>query len=370
MLSQSKKLLFVCLITIICLSGCTNIFKVKEPNLEEKVNQEIEYLDSEIVSMINTLNNITYTDYEVISTDIKQSSKASNTNEEMNQSGEKTDTKQKDELETEGEKGTAESQTKEQGDESSSSEAQEKVDNSSTSKQSSENQKSEEGTTSSKESSETQKSAENSSSQSSEGGSDSNETVSNSHSEVQTFKLKKYSVLDSSDKNIDWDEMKANIEVIYGAWVTIKMDLEEIGVSSEKIDEFINVFNEVLVSIANEDEVEAFDNLTNLYSIMSDFVKEYSTSEYIKNTVITKMYVLKAYNNIIKGEWEAAYNENKQGISVFENVTNNSEINENKKVDVERVKVLLVEFENSINFKDEKVCKLKYKNLIQELSIL
>ena len=54
--------LFLSVIVLFCISGCG---KNDETSLEQKVNTEITYLDNELVSMVNELNNINYFNYRV-----------------------------------------------------------------------------------------------------------------------------------------------------------------------------------------------------------------------------------------------------------------------------------------------------------------
>ncbi len=51
-------------ILIISLTGCNNS-NANETSMEEKVNTEIAYIDSELVSIVNKLNNINYAKYKV-----------------------------------------------------------------------------------------------------------------------------------------------------------------------------------------------------------------------------------------------------------------------------------------------------------------
>ncbi len=59
---------------IFVLTGCSNN---KEDNLNEKTNQQVKFLDQKIVGMLNLLNNITLTDYGVITEEVEKNSKDS-----------------------------------------------------------------------------------------------------------------------------------------------------------------------------------------------------------------------------------------------------------------------------------------------------
>ena len=78
-------LLFVILMLFI-LSGCKN--EKEEKNiLEEKVKNEIEYLDSKIVSMLNSINNISYQNYKVSTEEIELDKNSGQSGEQTATSG-------------------------------------------------------------------------------------------------------------------------------------------------------------------------------------------------------------------------------------------------------------------------------------------
>lgn len=63
---NAKIIIFLLLLNIlsICLSGC-NMQKNDNSNMNEKINSEVSYLDSELISIANELNSISYTKYKV-----------------------------------------------------------------------------------------------------------------------------------------------------------------------------------------------------------------------------------------------------------------------------------------------------------------
>lgn len=64
-------LLFFIIVILFALTGCGQ----KQDNgdsKEEKVDQEIGYLDSKIITMMNQLNNISFSNYKVTSENVRQ----------------------------------------------------------------------------------------------------------------------------------------------------------------------------------------------------------------------------------------------------------------------------------------------------------
>lgn len=62
-------LILIIFILLLTLTGCNNNNK-NENILSEKVKEELKYLDLEIVSLINALNNITVENYKISTKEI------------------------------------------------------------------------------------------------------------------------------------------------------------------------------------------------------------------------------------------------------------------------------------------------------------
>lgn len=84
---KRKYNLFIVVIVIILqiflLTGCSN--KDDEENLKSKADEEMKYIDSQIVSMLNSLNNISYKNYLIIQ-ESNNSNKTQGSNNETNNS--------------------------------------------------------------------------------------------------------------------------------------------------------------------------------------------------------------------------------------------------------------------------------------------
>ena len=67
---RKLSIIFLIIITLFSLTGCN---KNKDDSIKkEKVNQEMSYLDSKIIAMLNRLNNISFSNYKVVSEDVKE----------------------------------------------------------------------------------------------------------------------------------------------------------------------------------------------------------------------------------------------------------------------------------------------------------
>lgn len=84
-------LIIVLIMLILFLCGCMNINKNKT-DLNQKVNTEISYMDNELISIANSINNISYSNYKINVQEVqnKSSESSSNSNKEKSSSGEES----------------------------------------------------------------------------------------------------------------------------------------------------------------------------------------------------------------------------------------------------------------------------------------
>ncbi len=322
-------LVFLLLIIVFILSGCTNIFKPNTPKLDEKVNEEIKYIDSELIAILNSLNGIIYTNYKVMPKEVKQSNLVSNPDSQMNGTGNKKSSDQKESIESSGENGN-------RSQESGKNDSQDSVEN--TSKDSKSNSKSQNNDT--------------------------------EKAEVTTLKMEPNTLLSINNVEIDWNKLKSDIEILYASWITVKMDLKEIGVSENQLNSFSNELNNVIICIKNENKSNTFNSLVNVYSILYEFLNSYSDDKFKICVAETKKYTILTYQSIENNDFEKAKKEIDKTKEIFSNIWNYRNSSECKTAEFEKTNVLIIELENSIALKDKELSFLKYKVLIQELSIL
>ena len=84
MIRNKKILLIIAIILIILLTGCNE--KNKNDDLNEKVKQELDYIDIQTVSVLNKLNNITLRNYIITEEEIQNKDQSTT---EKSGSGEK-----------------------------------------------------------------------------------------------------------------------------------------------------------------------------------------------------------------------------------------------------------------------------------------
>lgn len=288
------------LIIVIAIVGYFVYGNIKESKanssdmLTEKVISEIEYLGDNIIYIMNELNNISYTNYKIVSEEIEDSSSDENSSSSGSNSG--------------------------QG-----------------------------------------------GSESSGGQSSSEQGDSDKKSSITTTNMSNANSIlndDSTDK-INWNNVNMKVQDMYSAWTTIMIDLSSLNVNKDDLLKFNSTLDKISSSLEQKDKENALLNCSDLYSLLSKYVKDFSE----ENSKIynVRSNILYSYSEIERDNWEEAVNYIKKADENFASILNN-QINNIDKIDIiNKAYVLLNELQEDCNSKDRKVFLINYSNLMQEL---
>lgn len=189
--------------------------------------------------------------------------------------------------------------------------------------------------------------------------------------EVTTTNMQRESILTTSRTDIDWDDIKSNIELINDSWNVTLLDLYSLNVSNDIITEFSNIINNSIVSIKKEDKKQTLTNIANLYAVLPEFLDEINSEKNERIKKQTQSYIINAYSLVdtdLKNT-EIAINV-KKAKEEFEKMINDEEYSKNKAYKINKTYVLLNDLQNSLNSNDIDVFYLKYKSLMESINTL
>ena len=297
---------FILMLTVIfCLTGCGNQTTNNE-NTKEKAIQEIEYLDSQIVSLVNKLNNISMQNYAISSEEV--------------------------DLGEENSSGTSSSQSGNEasGGSGSGSSGGEQKQSSSQSGSGEESQK----------------------------------------SNITTTQMEPKIILDSDENEIDWKSIKSQIETINEAWGVVVLDLSSLNVDNNNILGFSSALDRTILSIKDENKGDTVINIANLYSYIPRFEENISANQSTQNIKQVKSNIINAYSLLEQDNWTAIETNMSECESTFKNLLGDMEYIQDKEYKVNRTYVLIKELQNSLAYKDKKLFLVKYKNLMESVNTL
>lgn len=301
-------------VIIIVIVGVREIMNnnTKESSINKKINNELDYLGTTTLSMINSLNNLNLEDVVKVRRTATSSGENSQNNANSslgNLSGD------------------------EEKNNSKSSDSQQQEDSSSNSK----------------------------TDETSSTGTDTKNT--------KSFSLEDNSILLRDNTNVDWRTLESEAENLFTAWSTIILDLNSLNISNEDILAYNSNLDSLLKALKENDKANSAISLANLYSLNSKYINESSKNDESKKLAYIKSNVISAYSLVTAEKWEQVnqlLDQAEKGLLDVINTSGNTE--ERKQTKINKSYVMLKELIKTSNEKNAEIFYLKYINLIKELN--
>ena len=277
-------------------------------NTKNKINEELSFLETKLLGMINSLNNIPFSN-SVLLEQNSIKGQASSKGEQSSQA-----------------KGSESSQLS--GGEENSSDSEEGSAGGSTGSLSGNS-----------------------------GGSSKNE-------DYTKYNVKTQNILTNDSTEIDWNYIKNTVQVIYTSWPSIMIDLHSTNVKNEDILSFSNTLDVLIVNVQNEDKKQVLNSLAILYSFIPIYKEQYSEDNDEINISYTKAHIINSYVLLEEDKWDEIQAQITKASEYFGLIINS--INEKRnQSSISKTYVLINEMNNVIKLKDKKLFYMKYKNLME-----
>lgn len=258
------------IIIVITIGGCISNAKNKEDIGEDQSKQlsEIKYLENRIIILLNSLNNITFENYNI-------------TISEINEKTEDTSQKSKSESRGNGEDGSTQEESK--------------------------------------------------GSSSQNGGSNEGSSTSNTQdSDKKQYEFNRTGIL-TKEENVDWENIKNETELIYSVIPTITLDLYQNNIAQEDILNFNKELDNLTQAVNTENREESLKRLANLYSYLPKYARSV-TDERNSLIFETKSNIFYAYSLLETGDWNQIQEYTQKGTQTYMRILNNINIGENTNI--------------------------------------
>lgn len=317
-----KRIAYIVLLAIVVILGFTiysNAVKNNKGDDSSKSLAEIKFLESKFVNLFNKMNNIQTRNYQISYGEI---SKETNTGKSSSDSTSSKSGQGGGQASEESE-GTEESEEGQSGEGSSSSSSVQKSNSS-------------------------------------------NSTSGDTQQNNTKYELNMSGILNQSNE-INWDEVKNEVENLYASIPTITMDLYKINLNQDDILAFNKEFDNLVLSIKDENKEETLKQLSKLYEYIPKFVSNVVNEELYKRILETKSNIFKAYSKLESENWSEMSNDIANGINVYSQLLTSTNIDSSKQYNINRMYIMLNELKNSVSLKDKSIFLIKYKNVIEEI---
>lgn len=184
--------------------------------------------------------------------------------------------------------------------------------------------------------------------------------------ENQNYEMKLSGVL-TENSDINWENLKNEVEILYSAIPSLTIDLYKININKEKITNFNQEYDNLMKAIKEENKQNALDALANLYNYLPDFI-ENSTDDTNKKILIrTKNNIFKAYSLLDKNDWNTITENVNLANQEFTKILTNSQSSNKNQYIINKAYVQINELQNLTQTKEKEIFLIKYKNLLEEL---
>lgn len=170
-----------------------------------------------------------------------------------------------------------------------------------------------------------------------------------------------------NEQNINWDELRLDINTLYTSWNGIIVDFSSLNIDNHYLTDFGKKIDEIMITVQNKDVHKAKSNLSDLYGFLVQYTNCYQSNIILKNNIITKYYLIKAYTLLDTNNWTLINeNINNATTNFYQNI-NMIDISENQKFNFNKTYVAINELKNTINSKNKDLFFIKYKIAMDEI---
>ena len=184
--------------------------------------------------------------------------------------------------------------------------------------------------------------------------------------ENQNYEMKLSGVL-TNNSDINWENLKNEVEILYSAIPSLTIDLYKININKEKITNFNQEYDNLMKAIKEENKQNALDALANLYNYLPDFIENSTDDTNEKILIKTKNNVFKAYSLLDKNDWNAITENVNLANQEFTKILTNSQSSNKNQYIINKAYVQINELQNSTKTKEKEIFLIKYKNLLEKL---
>lgn len=310
-MKKFKKISYIILVFIVITLSFmiySSIARSSETDIKDKTFSELQYFESKLTYMFNSLNNIEFENYKILVEDISEKSKKS-------------------------------SQSSSGAGNSSEDSSSDKESESSSSKDSSSDNNNQ------------------------------NASSQDSSDKTKKYRLDIKGIL-NNDEKINWDYIKNEAELLDNLISTVVLDLYEISLNNIDILNFDKEYDNLLIAIKMENKEETLKELNLLYSYIPKFLKNCNKDTQYEIIINTKLNIFNAYGILDSEDWNSMSKSIQLATENFSKLLTDINLKNKNQYLVNKCYITLNNLQNAINKKDKELFLIKYKNLLEDLNNL
>lgn len=167
-----------------------------------------------------------------------------------------------------------------------------------------------------------------------------------------------------------WETIQTQIENLYQTWNTISIDLNSLNVVGKTILSFNDFLNTSTQNIKKKDKAKAMSEIVKLYQLLPQYSQDYKPDSKETNVLEIKASVVAAYVDVSNGEWDAAKKQLSGAITQFTNLLNSVGQGFQNQTLVNQCYILVNELNKAITLQDKEIFFIQYQNLMGKMDII
>ena len=167
-----------------------------------------------------------------------------------------------------------------------------------------------------------------------------------------------------------WEIIQTQIENLYQTWNTISIDLNSLNVDGKSILAFNDLLNTSTQYIKKKDKAAAMEEIIKLYQLLPEYSEDYKPNSKETNILEIKNAVVAAYVYVTNEDWEAAKKQLSGAIVQFTSLLNSVGQNFQNQTLVNQCYILVNELNKAIGLQDKEIFFIQYQNLMGKMDII
>ena len=185
----------------------------------------------------------------------------------------------------------------------------------------------------------------------------------------EEYTLKEDGILNNNGQ-IDWEDIKKEVENLYSQIPTITLDLYSLDVAKEDVLGFNQEIDNLTISVQEENKENTLSNLSKIYEFIPRFLEKITDNMTYKAVINTKNELFKAYSKLDSGNWDEISQDVTNTINVYSNNLINTNTDANKQYSINKIYIMLNELQNAVKLQDRAIFLIKYENILEEINNL
>lgn len=173
-----------------------------------------------------------------------------------------------------------------------------------------------------------------------------------------------------NNKQVDYEDVKKDIENMYQTWNTTIIDLNSLGVKQDDLLKYTTYLGNATNAIKSKNKKSVMYNLADLYSLLVSYTKDYSNDNKKIILLSVKSNILYSYALIEDTKWNEMKNYIQKAQTVYSELMNGAMPSDVNPININKSYILLNELSKSVDLKNKDSFYINYRNLIDELEII